>query len=88
MKTFLPLATSLALSALLLTAQAQTTPAKPAKTGQVKAAIRQRTADRRAATYNGPKIVPDTKKLGRKILKDSEPVTSEPQRYPVSPVKQ
>lgn len=88
MRTLLPLASSLALSALLLTAQAQTTPAKPATASQAKAAIQQRTINHRAATYKGPKIVTDTKKLGHEMLKDSKPVTSEPMRFPVSPVKQ
>ncbi len=70
MKTLPTFTSSLALSALLLTAQAQTpatphdnpTPAKPTKT-----------ADHRAATYQGPKVVKDSKALGKKMVQKSKP---------------
>jgi hypothetical protein len=74
MKTLLVLSNSFALSALLLTAQAQTpvtshdnpTPATaPAKM-----------ADHRAATYKGPKVVKDSKALGRKMVQKSKPQES------------
>jgi hypothetical protein len=70
MKKLPTLTSSLALSALLLTSQAQTpatshdnpTPAKPTKT-----------ADHRAATYQGPKVVSDSKALGKKMVQKSKP---------------
>lgn len=60
----------LALSALLLTTQAQTpatphhnpTPAKLTKT-----------ADHRAAIYQGPNVVKDSKALGQKMAQKSQP---------------
>ena len=81
MKTSLTFASSWALSALLLTAQAQTpatphsspTPTEPTKT-----------ADHRAATYQGPKVVKDTKALGKKIVQKSKPTDM---RVPVRPLK-
>jgi hypothetical protein len=73
MKTLLPFASTLALSALLLTAQAQTpatshdnpTPAKPTTSTK--------TADHRAAAYKGPKVVKDSKALGQKMVHNSKP---------------
>jgi hypothetical protein len=70
MKTLPTFNSYLALSALLLTAQAQTpatshdnpTPAKPTKM-----------ADHRAATYQGPKVVKDSKALGQKMVQKSKP---------------
>ncbi len=35
-----------------------------------------KTADRRAATYKGPKVVQDSKALGRKMVQKSKPVDS------------
>lgn len=73
MKTLLTFASCLALSALLFSAQAQTpatshdnpTPAKPTKT-----------ADQRAATYQGPKVLKDSKALGKKMVQKSKPTDS------------
>ena len=70
MKTSLPLASTLVLSAFLLTARAQTpatshdnpTPAKDTKV-----------TDHRAATYQGPKVTKDTKALGKKMVQKSKP---------------
>lgn len=79
----LPLfAGALALSALALVAQAQTpatshdnpTPAKAPKT-----------ANQRAATYQGPKVVKDSKALGRKMVQKSKP-TDMRMRLPVRKV--
>jgi len=83
MKTILTFTNSLALSVLLLTAQAQTpatshdnpTPAKPTKT-----------ADHRATTYQGPKVVKDSKALGKKMVQKSKP-TDGPMRLSDLPVK-
>ena len=70
MKTLPLLAGSLALAALSLVAQAQT-PAppqhNPAPTKSTKL------ADRRAATYQGPKVVKDSKSLGQKMVQKSQP---------------
>jgi hypothetical protein len=64
MKTLSALTNCLALSALLLTAQAQTptTPAKPTKS-----------ADKQATPYQGPKIAKDSKALGRVMVQKSKP---------------
>ncbi|AMR26408.1 hypothetical protein A0257_04355 [Hymenobacter psoromatis] len=83
MKTLPALTSSFALSALLLTAQAQTpakphhnpTPAKPSQT-----------ADHRAATYQGPKVVKDSKGLGQKMVQKSKP-TDMLMRVPTRPIK-
>ena len=82
MKTLPTFSSYLVLSALLLTAQAQTpatshdnpTPAKPTKT-----------ADHRAATYQGPKVVKDSKALGQKMVQKSQPsdMVMPPQSRPV-----
>lgn len=82
MKTLPTFASCLALSALLLSAQAQTpaatshdnpTPAKPTKT-----------PDQRAATYQGPKVVKDSKALGKKMVQESKPTDT---RMRVQPKK-
>ncbi|RZK99564.1 MAG: hypothetical protein EOO62_24700 [Hymenobacter sp.] len=73
MKTMLLLASSLALTSLL-PARAQTAPAAPRNPTPTQAkAIRAKTAERRAETYQGPKVVPNSKKLGQKMLQDSKP---------------
>lgn len=75
MKTLLSFTSTLALAAVL-TAPAQTpaTPAQPAKT-----------ADQRAATYKGPKVVKDTKALGQKMVQKSKP--TDMRMTPQAPVK-
>jgi hypothetical protein len=60
-KTLLLAAPSLALSALLLTAQAQMPATKSTKT-----------PDQRAAAYQGPKVVKDSKALGQKMVQKSK----------------
>jgi uncharacterized protein YdeI (BOF family) len=73
----LPLvASSLLLTTCVLVTQAQT-PASPA------AAQPTKTAAQRAATYQGPKVVKDSKTLGRKMVQKSQPTDM---RVPV-PVK-
>ena len=80
MKTLPLVASSLLLAARVLATQAQTpatsqgnsTPAKPTKT-----------ADQRAATYQGPKVVKDSKTLGQKMVQKSKPTDM---RMPI-PVK-
>ena len=70
MKMLSTFASCLALSALMLSAQAQTpatshdnpTPAKPTKT-----------PDQRATAYKGPKVVNDSKALGQKMVQKSKP---------------
>jgi hypothetical protein len=83
MKMLFSIGGSLALSALLLTAQAQTpatthdnpTPAKLLKT-----------ADQRASTYQGPKVTKDSKALGKKMVQKSKPADMR-MRVPVQKVK-
>jgi hypothetical protein len=83
MKMLFSIGGSFALSALLLTAHAQTpatthdnpTPAKPLKT-----------ADQRAATYQGPKVTKDSKALGKKMVQKSKPADMR-MRVPVQKVK-
>jgi len=80
MKTLPLVVSSLLLTTGVLVAQAQTpaaprsnpTPAKPPQT-----------ADQRAATYKGPKVVKDSKALGQKMVQKSKPTDM---RMPV-PVK-
>jgi len=64
------------LLAVFFTARAQTplpkVTAKPVNTTNPAATARQ-TADRRAATYKGPKVVKSTEALGQKMLRDSKP---------------
>ncbi|GAB3638674.1 hypothetical protein GCM10027422_42640 [Hymenobacter arcticus] len=65
MKKLLTVASTLALTAGLLTAHSQapaTAPAKPTKT-----------PEQRAATYQGPKVVTDSKALGKKMVQKSKP---------------
>lgn len=52
-----------------------------------KAATARATADRRAATYKGPKVVKNTEGLGKKILRDSKPAPA-PVPVLVVPAKQ
>ena len=73
----------LALSALLLTAQAQT-PATPHHSPPP--AKLTKTATHRAATYQGPKVVKDTKALGQKMVQKSQP-TDMRMPVPVRPMK-
>ncbi len=76
----------LVLVALLSTAQAQTAPTVTSQTvnPQGKAATARQTADHRAATYKGPKVVKNTKALGNEMLHDSKPAP----KSEVAPVKQ
>lgn len=85
MKTLLATASSLALTALLLVAHAQTPTTTYANPSPAKTAAK--TADHRAEAYKGPKVVKNTKALGNKMLRDSKPTDS---RLPVrvAPVKQ
>lgn len=85
MKTLLLLASSLALPPLLPTAGAQALPkvVTTIKNDQPKAVVQRRTAAQRAANYKGPKVVPDSKKLGREFIHDSKHAPEV-----VSPVKQ
>jgi hypothetical protein len=69
MKMLLPLAGSLALAALLHTAQAQV----PATSTAKKASAQGKTTDQRAAAYKGPKVVEDSKALGHKMVQKSKP---------------
>lgn len=64
MKTLRSFTSTCALAALLPLAQAQTPATAPAK--------HTKTADQRAATYQGPKVVKDTKALGRKMVQKSK----------------
>ncbi|RZJ94430.1 MAG: hypothetical protein EOO60_03090 [Hymenobacter sp.] len=85
MKLPLTAASSLAFAALLLAAHAQTPTTTISTPNPAKKAAK--TADQRAETYKGPKVVKDTKALGNKMLRDSKPTDS---RSPirVAPVKQ
>jgi len=70
MKTRLSYASLLALAVSLHAAQAQT----PAPThGNPPSAKASKTADQRAATYQGPKVTKDSKALGRKMVQKSKP---------------
>jgi hypothetical protein len=70
MKTPLVFASTIALSVLALAAQAQT----PATThGNPAPAKATQKADQRAATYQGPKVVKDSKALGQKMVQKSKP---------------
>jgi hypothetical protein len=86
MKASLLLTGGLLLAASLLTAQAQSS--RPKVTAQPinttdPAATARKTADRRAATYKGPKVVKSTEALGKKMLRDSKPAPAT-----ISPTKQ
>lgn len=81
-------------SALVLAGPAQTTPTQPAPgaaprnpTPSQAQAIKSQTAERRAATYQGPHVVKDSKALGRKFVRDSKP-TDMRVPVPVHPAKQ
>lgn len=86
MKALLPL-TSLLTFAMLgaSPARAQGLPKVTAKAVNTtdKAATARATADRRAATYKGPKVVKNSEALGKKMLRDSKPAP-----VPVPPTKQ
>lgn len=70
MKTLLTVTGTLALAARLLTASAQTPAAPQATPAATKAT---KTATQRAATYQGPKVVKDSKALGQKMVQKSKP---------------
>lgn len=74
MKIFPILASSLSLSAMLLSAQAQQLPKSTAKSLNTKDkdATARATADHRAAAYKGPRVMNSTKDLGKKMLRDSK----------------
>jgi hypothetical protein len=59
----------------LLGAHAQTAPpaSTPNPSPSEAKAIRAQTAERRAAAYNGPKAVKNSKELGRKMIEKSKP---------------
>lgn len=78
MNTLPFLASNLILAATLSAAQAQT----PTTPGQAKPATK--TADQRAATYTGPKVVKDSKALGQKMVQKSKPTDM---RMPLPRVK-
>jgi hypothetical protein len=84
MKASLLFTGCLLLAASLLKAQAPLpkVTAKPVNTTDPAATAR-KTANRRAATYKGPKVVKSTEALGKKMLRDSKPAP-----VPVSPTKQ
>ncbi len=86
MKKLLSLASCLPLAALLFTAQAQSLPKVTTKTVNTpdKAATEHQTAEQRAATYEGPKVVKSTRALGQKMVQKSKPTDM---RVPVLPVK-
>ena len=88
MKALLALTNSLAISALVLTAQAQALPKVTVKTVNTKdkAATERKTAEQRAATYKGPKVVKSSEALGNKMLRDSKPADA-PVRAKVMPRK-
>ncbi|MDO7884344.1 hypothetical protein [Hymenobacter cheonanensis] len=70
MKTLRSVASFCALAASLPLAQAQA-PAMPHNSPAL--AKPTKTADQRAATYQGPKVLKDTKALGRKMVQKSKP---------------
>ncbi len=76
MKTLLLVAGSFWLTTVL-SAQAQTPTSTPPTPSAAKPTPK--TANQRAATYKGPKVVKDTKALGTKMIRESKPVpTVEP----------
>ena len=83
MKAPLAIASSLPLSLLLLAAQAQTPASPHANPAPAKPT---NTADQRAATYQGPKVVKDSKALGQKMVQKSKPADT-PLRVPPVNVK-
>jgi hypothetical protein len=70
MKTLLFFASFLALGACLPLAKAQTPATLPNNSAPAKPG---KTADQRAATYQGPKVAKDTKALGQKMVQKSKP---------------
>lgn len=65
-------------------ALAQTTPPAPRNPTPAQAkAIKERTAERRAERYQGPKVVKNSKQLGREFIQDSKPT----QDVKIVPVK-
>ena len=78
---------SVTFSVLLLAAHAQTPVATHATTHDP-AKTAAKTAEHRAETYKGPKVVKNTKALGEKMLHDSKPTSTNPPLRPVAPVKQ
>lgn len=73
MKTLLVVAGCFSLAAVL-PAQAQTPASSPSTPSSAKPTPK--TADQRAATYKGPKVVKDTKALGSKMIRESKPTPS------------
>lgn len=74
MKKLLTVASTLALTTGLLTAHSQAPATAPTKI-----------PDQRAATYQGPKVVKDSKALGKRMVQKSKPTDM---RIPViAPVK-
>ncbi len=84
MKTFAFFVNSSCFLGMLLGASAQT-PTVSTTSSQNPAKTAAQTANRRAANYKGPKVVKDTKALGREMLRDSKPT---PAAKPVAPVRQ
>jgi len=86
MNVLLPVAGLLAFAMLSPgSARAQGLPKVTAKAVNTtdKAATVRATANRRAATYKGPKVVKNTEALGKKMLRESKPALA-----PVAPTKQ
>ena len=86
MKALLSLAGLLTYASLSMgAAQAQALPKVTARAVNTtdKAATARATADRRAATYKGPKVVKNSEALGKKMLRDSKPASQ-----PVAPARQ
>jgi len=75
MKTLLTLLAALTLTMPARAVRAQTSPTAHATTPT-------KTADQRAATYKGPKVVKDSKALGRQMVQKSKPTDS---RVPIFP---
>lgn len=73
----------LTFGALATAAQTLPAPAPRNPTPAQAKAIKSRTAERRAATYKGPKVVKDSKALGREFIQESKPAPASP-----GPVKQ
>lgn len=70
MRTLLVVTGSLCLAAVAASGQtpAKSAPAKPTP----------KSAEQRAATYKGPKVVKDTKALGDKMIRESKPAPPSP----------
>ena len=89
MNVLLTIASALALAGPAQTAPTQTAPgAAPRNPAPSQAkAIKSQTAERRADAYKGPKVVKDSKALGRKFIRESKPTDSNVPP-PVHPVKE